>query len=228
MSKRQKPILAFSCTHAPAMHRKFVPFLKKVYDKYNCDRVVMLGDLVDFNAISYHEKSPSMPSAAEEFKQAMKQVRQLHKAFPVADMLIGNHDSLGERKAQTIGLPVELLKDFGSLFKLDGWKVWPRYHSLEINGVIFRHGDCGKGGQHAAFKNAIAEFQSVCQGHLHSQAGVSFHANRGKLVYGLQVGCGADNKHPAMGYSRVFAAKPILGCGVVTSDTQAQFIPMPM
>lgn len=210
------------------MHRKFIPFLKRIYKKHNCGRVVMLGDLVDFNAISYHEKSPSMPSAADEFKQAWKQVRQLHKAFPVADMLIGNHDSLGERKAQTIGLPVELLKDFGALFELDGWTIHPRYHDLVIDGVIYRHGDKSKGGLHAAFKNAQAEFKSLVQGHLHSQAGISFHANRGKLVFGMQVGCGTDNKHPAMSYSRVFAAKPILGCGVIHSDTVAQFEPMPM
>jgi hypothetical protein len=94
-----------------------------------------------------------------------------------------------------------------------------------IDDVIFRHGDKGKGGAMAAHKNAIAEFASVVQGHFHAQAGIVYHANKGDCVYGLQVGCGVDRKHPAMNYGRVYAAKPIVGCGVVYSSKLAFFEP---
>ena len=224
MSK--KPVLAFSCVHAPCMHKNFIKFLTKIRKKHNCGRVVMLGDLVDWSAISYHEKDVSLPSPVEEYKAAMKQVRQLHKAFPKADILVGNHDVLPYRKATTIGIPEEALKSFKDLWKLDGWTVHPRFHDLIIDGVVYRHGDKCKGGQMAAYKNAIAEFSSLVQGHLHAQAGVVYHANQDECVFGMQVGCGVDHDHPAMAYGRVYAQKPIVGCGVVYNSKLAFWEPM--
>ena len=220
-----KPILVFSCTHAPAMHNDFIPFLKKIYKKHRCGRVVHLGDAVDWNSISFHEKDPSMPSAADEFLAAKKQMQQIYKAFPKLDYMMGNHCSLPERKAKLIGLPEEVLCDFAKLWDVTGWTVHPRFSDLVIDDVIFRHGDKGKGGAMAAHKNAIAEFASVVQGHFHAQAGIVYHANKGDCVYGLQVGCGVDRKHPAMNYGRVYAAKPIVGCGVVYSSKLAFFEP---
>ena len=156
-----KPILVFSCTHAPAMHNDFIPFLKKIYKKHRCGRVVHLGDAVDWNSISFHEKDPSMPSAADEFLAAKKQMQQIYKAFPKLDYMMGNHCSLPERKAKLIGLPEEVLCDFAKLWDVTGWTIHPRYSDLVIDDVIFRHGDKGKGGAMAAHKNAIAEFASV-------------------------------------------------------------------
>ena len=210
----------------PCMHRNYIKFLKKIYKKHKCNHVVHIGDLVDWAAISYHEKDASLPSPAEEFKQASKQVRQLHRAFPKVDFLIGNHDSLPQRKARTIGLTDDVLKPFGELWKLDGWTIHPRYHDLIIDGVVYRHGDKCKGGQMAAYKNAVAEFSSLVQGHLHAQAGVVYHANQEDCVFGLQVGCGVDHNHPAMSYGRVYAQKPIVGCGVVYGPELAFFEPM--
>ncbi len=165
-------ILVIGDTHCPALHSGYIRFLKKIEKKHKCNRVVHIGDLVDWNAISYHEKDPSMPSAGEEYRKALKQVRALKRAFPKVDHLIGNHDALPTRKAQTIGIPLEVMKDFKSLWELDGWTIHPRYHDLVIDDVIYRHGDKGKGGAMAAYKNAQSEFSSLVQGHLHAQAGI--------------------------------------------------------
>ena len=208
------------------MHKDYIRFLKKIQKKHNCGRVVHIGDLVDWSAISYHEKDVSLPSPVEEYKAAMRQVKQLHKAFPKADILCGNHDALPYRKARTMGIPEEALKNFKDLWSLDGWTVHPRYHDLVIDGVIYRHGDKCKGGQMAAYKNAVAEFCSLVQGHLHAQAGVVYHANQEDCVFGLQVGGGVDHDHPAMAYGRVYAQKPIVGCGVVYGPKLAMFEPM--
>jgi len=220
------PVLVIGDCHAPTMHADYLPFLKQMYEKHKCGRVVHIGDLVDWNSISFHDSEAFMPNPVDEFKQAKEQVKTLHSAFPVADLLIGNHDSLPSRQASKLGLPEEVLRDFGSLWGLDGWTVHSRYADLEIDGVIYRHGDKGKGGLMAAYKNCIAEFKSVVQGHLHAQAGVVYHANGGNCVFGMQVGCGVDHSHPAMNYGRVYAAKPILGCGIVYSSRLAFFEPM--
>jgi hypothetical protein len=42
----------------------------------------------------------------------------------------------------------------------------------------------------------------------------------------MQVGCGVEHDHPSMNYGRVYAAKPIVGCGVVYSSKVAFFEPM--
>ncbi len=223
---KSKPVLVIPDLHCPAMLKGFIPFLKKIQKKHNCGRVVGIGDLVDWNAISFHEKDPSMPSASEEYRKARLQVKQVHDAFPKVDFLIGNHDSLPARKALTVGLPKEVIVDFKSLWGLKGWTIHPRYADLTINGVVYRHGDKGKGGAMAAHKNAIGEFRSLVQGHLHAQAGVVYHANQGECIFGMQTGCGVDHDHPAMSYGRVYANKPIVGCGVVYSSRLAVFEPM--
>jgi len=219
-------VLVIGDTHAPAMHKGYIAFLKRIYKKHNCNRVVHIGDIVDWNAISFHEKDPGLPCAVDEYNEALKQVKKLHRAFPKVDYLIGNHDSLPQRKARAIGLPDEVVCDFKALWGLDGWTIHPRFHDLVIDGVIYRHGDKCKGGQMAAHKNSVAEFRSLVQGHLHAQAGVVYHANKEDCVFGMQVGCGVDHNHRAMNYGRIYAAKPILGCGVVYSSKLAIFEPM--
>ena len=176
--RKNKPVLVIGDTHCPAMLDGYIPFLKKIHKKHGCGRVVHIGDLVDWNSISMHTKDPSMPSPAEEYKKAYKQVQKLHKAFPKVDYMIGNHSSLPTRQARLIGLPDDVLVKFEELWGLDGWTIHPRYADLIIDDVVYRHGDKGKGGAMAAHKNAICEFKSVVQGHLHAQAGVVYHANQ--------------------------------------------------
>jgi hypothetical protein len=95
-----------------------------------------------------------------------------------------------------------------------------------IDNVIYRHGDKEKGGQMSALKNAQAQFKSLVMGHLHAQAGINYHANQDGVVFGMNVGCGVDHSHPAMNYGRIYAARPVLGCGVVYSPKLAFFEPM--
>lgn len=225
-AKGNERVLVIADTHCPAMHHGYIDFLISIFHKHKCTRVVHIGDLVDWNAISFHEKDPSMPSAADEFVAASKQVRALHKAFPEVDYLIGNHSALPERKAQSVGLPPEVILNFKTLWGLDGWEIHPRFTDLVIDNVIYRHGDKEKGGQMSALKNAQAQFKSLVMGHLHAQAGINYHANQDDIVFGMNVGCGVDHHHPAMNYGRVYAAKPILGCGVVYSPKLAFFEPM--
>jgi len=128
--KNKKPVLVIGDTHAPCMHRDYIKFLKKIQKKHGCGRVVHIGDLVDWNSISFHDSEAFMPNPVDEFKQAQKQVKALHKAFPKVDLLTGNHDSLPSRKASTLGLPEEILRGFGSLWNLDGWTIHDRYSDL--------------------------------------------------------------------------------------------------
>ena len=217
-------VLIIGDTHCPGMRRGYVDFLKRVVDSYSVNRVVHIGDLVDWASISYHEKSPGLSNATSEYSRAKKQVASLVRVFPKADWLIGNHDALTERQAISAGLPPQLLRDYGDLWEV-GWTVFPRFSKLIIDGVIYAHGDGGRGGQDAAFKQAKDNFRSTVIGHFHGQAGVKWWANPEFRVFGMSVGCGIDASRLQFEYGRKITAKPILGCGVVINGHKAYFEP---
>ncbi|MCA9267059.1 MAG: metallophosphoesterase [Planctomycetales bacterium] len=217
-------VLIIGDTHCPGMRRGYVDFLERVADEYGINRVVHIGDLVDWASISYHERSPSLSNPTAEYKLALRQVATLARAFPKADWLIGNHDALTERQAISAGLPPRLLRDYAELWEVP-WSVHPRFAKLVIDGVIYRHGDAGRGGQDAALQQAKDNFRSTVIGHFHSQAGVKWSAKPEFRVFGLAVGCGIDASRLQFEYGRKMAARPILGCGVVLDGRRAYFEP---
>ena len=219
-------VLIIGDTHCPAMHPNYIDFLTDTYDAWDCDRVVHIGDLVDWASISYHPKAPSLKNSEKEFEDAYAQVQELYEAFPSVDWMIGNHDSITERQATDLGLPLQVLKSYEDLWGLDGWEAHDRYSNIVIDGVMYQHGDRGKGGAFPALMNAKVEFMSVVQGHYHAAAGVQYIANQNELVFGLQVGSGVDHHREAMDYGKKYSQKPLLGCGVVIDGHTALYEPM--
>ncbi len=217
-------VLIIGDTHAPGMRRGYVDFLQRVAERYDTNRVVHIGDLVDWASISFHEKSPAMSNATREFELARRQVGALARAFPKVDWLLGNHDALTERQALAAGLPTQVLRDFAELWELK-WVVHPRFTKICIDGVLYAHGDSGRGGQDAALAQAKDHFRSTVIGHFHSQAGVKWWANPEFRVFGLSVGCGIDMGRLQFEYGRKIVAKPMLGCGVVIDGRRAFFEP---
>jgi hypothetical protein len=219
--RKTHPVLVVGDIHAPAMLEGYPDFLQRVYDRWNCRDVVFIGDLVDFHCFSYHERNPDV-AVSSEIDAAIDQIAVLTEMFPRASLLIGNHDDLVQRQAMTAGLSSRVLVSFKELLNLPKtWNVYPRYHKLICNRVLYQHGDQGKGGQQAALKNAHSEFMSVVQGHHHSQCGIWYHSNESKLIFGMQTGCGIDRTHMQMAYGTKFSAKPIIGCGVVVDSVTA-------
>jgi len=208
------------------MHEGYIDFLLHIHEAWECDRVVHIGDLVDWASISYHPKAPSLKNSEAEFAEAYRQVQELGDAFPKVDWLIGNHDSLTERQATDLGLPLQVLKEYTELWGLKGWKAIPRFDHITIDGVMYQHGDRGKGGAFPALANAKVEFRSVVQGHFHAAAGVQYIANQNDLVFGLQVGSGVDHRKEAMAYGKKYSQKPLMGCGVVIDGHTAVYEPM--
>lgn len=133
-------VLVIGDTHAPAMRNDYIDFLRDISAAWKCKRVVHIGDVVDWSAISYHEKEPSAPSALAEYEQAKRQVSALYKAFPNAVVMTGNHDSLPKRKAVTIGIPPQLLRNYGDVWNTPNWDWRPRFSTYAIDGVFMHMG----------------------------------------------------------------------------------------
>ena len=47
MQKPKKTVLAVGDIHAPVDHPKYLKFCKDLYDEYDCNEVVLIGDVVD-------------------------------------------------------------------------------------------------------------------------------------------------------------------------------------
>lgn len=218
-------VLVIGDTHCPGMRRGYVSFLKSVADEYQPDRVVHIGDLVDWGTISYHEKLPNLHGSIGEFKKAKRQVQSLYEAFPEADWLLGNHDALAIRQAASAGMPEDVLREPTDLWEIPGWKCHPRFTHLEIDGVLYAHGDGGVGGMYAHANQAKQNFQSTVIGHFHGNAGIYWHANPANRIFGMAVGCGIDVSNPAFRYAANIRRKPILGCGVVINGKRPFFEP---
>jgi hypothetical protein len=221
-------VLVIGDTHCPAMLDAYPDFLASIYEAWDCNHVVHIGDLVDFHGISFHTKEFGIPNIEREIQEAREQVQTLCELFPDVDYLTGNHSALPVRQAQEAGLPPSMVLSLAEILDLpDTWNVLPRYTDLIIDDVIYRHGDKGRSNQtNAAFLNAQNEFMSVVQGHMHSQGGVLYGANQSKRYFGMQVGCGTDPRSPYLNYSKIYSKRPMLGCGVVLDGERAIFEPL--
>jgi len=219
-------VLVIGDTHCPGMLPRYPSFLKRIHDRYECTKVIHIGDLVDNAAISYHEKHPSMSSAQDEFWKAKMQVGKITALFPKVEWLIGNHDALTERQCVTAGLLPGMLKQQEDIWGLpSGWNVHPRFSRYKLENTVYSHGDAGKGGMYSSVKNSRDNFTNWVQGHNHSEAGVWYTTVEGSRVFGMNVGCGVDNQNLAFNYGRKFNKKPTLGCGVVIDGKRAIFEP---
>lgn len=217
-------VLIIGDTHEPYTHPDYFDFIRYQQDKWKCNSIVHIGDVVDNNSINYHEKDPDGNAPAKEFELTYKALRKWVRAFPKMKICNGNHDLLPVRQAQTAGLPRLLLRTNNEIWDLpNGWE-WELYH--ELDWVIYQHGT-GKSGKYMHINWAADNLQSTVTGHGHSSAGVGFHTARHIKMFGLGVGCGIDLKSFAFRYGENFARRPILGCGVVLENgTLPVFIPM--
>jgi len=204
-------VLVVGDIHAPATDKRYLNFCKKIYKKYDCNKVVFIGDIIDHEAISRHEKNPELPAALDEFNLALKEVKRWHKAFPEAVVCIGNHDERVNRRAKSEGIPSLYLKPFNDVYGTNGWD-WDYDHV--IDDVLYTHG-MGWSGKTPAFNAACQLRKSVVCGHYHSVASITYHTNRDDTIFGMNVGAGVDDDHLAYSYGKFSLKKPVISCGVV-------------
>lgn len=213
-------VLAIGDPHTPVTHEDYLGFCKDVKRKYKCSRVVIMGDMVDQHVVSFHDKHPEAPGVMDEYNAALEEIARWYKAFPNADVLIGNHDERHYRICAKNQIPSIYLKDYNTLFNTPKW----RWHTeLFIDKVWYVHGHAKASSSSVLPAATLAQKASMSTvlGHFHTKAGVAYYnINDRKQIFGMNVGCGVDNTHPAMQYSSALH-KPILSCGVVVGGTKA-------
>ena len=202
----KKNVLVIGDLHLPFCLDNYLLHCIETYNKYKCNEVVFIGDIIDNHASSYHETDPDGYSAGQELKMAIQRIKQWYQAFPKATVIIGNHDRLIMRKAYSSGLSKMWIKDYAEVLGTPGWNFT---ESIEIDDVLYIHGEGG-----TARARVRRDLQSIVQGHLHSQAYIDWCVGAKFKLFGMQVGCGIDHKSYAMAYGKE-GPKPAIACGVV-------------
>ncbi|KKN48381.1 hypothetical protein LCGC14_0653280 [marine sediment metagenome] len=205
-------VLVIGDLHAPVTRKHYLRFCKNQYKKFKCNKVVFIGDVVDWTSISFHVTNPECPGPADEYRLALQCIQQWRRAFPKAMVMIGNHDRRPHRKAEKEGIFPKLLRNYDEVWKTPQWK-WVT--SCIIDEVYYCHGD-GKGaGINPAYNTAKNMGMSVVMGHTHSKAGIKWLVNPLRRWFGMDVGTGIDDSAFAFSYAKEQTYRSILSCGVV-------------
>lgn len=203
--------------HCPADHTEAIPFLKDVQQKYNCDTVVSIGDIVDFVSISFHPSMPNHPSAEEEIELAAAALHKWHDAFPEIQVCVGNHDARVIRKTRAANVPDILLRPLEDVL---GITTWSFCENITIDGVFYQH-DMGAG-INGASRFALKKQMPCVAGHIHSAMSVVHQAPG---LWGMQVGTLIDFTDYRFDYAKGKSTINQLGCGVVLQGKTPIVVP---
>ena len=210
-------VLVIGDLHTPFDLTEYLDHCKKVYDMFNCNRVVFIGDVIDNHYASFHGTDPDGMGGGDELDYAIARVQRYYQVFPKAKVLIGNHDRIVARKAFAGGIPKQWIKSYEEVLQVPGWEF---VHEVEIDGVLYFHGEAGTAS--TKMKN---ELQSTAQGHLHTQAYIIWAFSKISRIFGLQVGTGIDFDKYAFAYAKA-GKKPAISCGVVLNGKYPFLLPM--
>jgi len=216
-NKDNNNILVIGDLHEPFCLDEYLDFCIEQYNRFNCNQVIFIGDIIDSHGFSYHEQDPDGYSAGNELKLAIKRVARWYNAFNNKtvpngiDVCIGNHDRMAARKSMTGGIPSAWIRSYNEVLNTPDWN-W--VENVIYNDVLYEHGE---GGQ-ALTKAKNNMMSSVC-GHTHTSCYVQWLVGKKFRVFACQTGCGVDNKSYATAYAKNFK-KQAIGCAVVLNSGQ--------
>jgi len=215
-------ILVISDLHAPYHHIDTLAFLKAIKDKYAPDRVINIGDELDFHAMSFHPSDSSLYAAGDELKKGREVLWQIESLYPKVDVMESNHGSMAYRKAMVAGIPKEMLRPYSEILDL---KKWTWHPDLTITlpdkqPCYFHHGKSAN--SFLALKDVGTNF---VQGHFHEKYNIHYHGTGERLKWAMSVACLIDDNSYAFAYNNVNLKRPIIGLGMII-DSQPKLIPM--
>jgi len=216
----EKRVLVIGDLHAPFTKKGYLEHCIEVSHKYNTNHTILIGDIIDNHYSSFHSTDPDGYGAGEELDRAIDQISDWNEAFPKADVLLGNHDRIIMRKAFSAGLSARWIKEFGEVLNTPGWSFDLEF---EYDNVLYIHGE-GGGGEKGAITKALNKRKSVVQGHWHTQNHINWNVSDYDRIFGMQIGCGIDDKAYALAYAKYNIKKSIISCGVVLDSGQLPII----
>ena len=217
INKEESRILVIGDLHEPFCLEGYLKHCKDVYAQHNCNQVMFIGDVIDNHYSSFHDPDPDGMGGGDELDLAIKKLGRWYKAFPKADVCIGNHDRIITRKAFASGVPKRWIKGMAEVLETPSWNYDTRF---VYDNVQYIHGESGR-----ATKKAKDDMMSTVQGHRHTEMFTEYAVGANYKVFGCAVGCGIDQTSYAMAYGKHFK-KSAIGCAVVFGGKVALNVPM--
>ena len=204
--KNRSAVLVIGDLHAPFIKEGYLEFCIGIKNKYGCNQIVFIGDVIDSHYASFHETDPDGMSAKEELELSIEMINKWYKAFPIAKVCLGNHDRIPDRKRFSAGLSEKWIRTIAEVLEVPNWDFQVEH---EIDGVLYIHGLKRK-----VKTRSRDELVSIVQGHWHSESDIYNHVGLNTKIFGMQVGCGIDRRSFAMAYSE-HSKKQHINVGIV-------------
>lgn len=206
-------VLIISDLQAPHHHPDAIPFLKEVQKQFKPTFTLSIGDLGDYHRLNFHGANPNLPSARDELLHLRSFVSELAKLFPCLTIVDSNHDALPRRKAHSVGIPDEMLKDERSIIQApETWTFLKELVFTLPNGITCKakHNFSSN-----LYNDSMKQGMSLICGHLHSKSNINWWQNDWGMNFSMQVGCLIDDPHPAFDYNKQQSIRPVLTTGVI-------------
>lgn len=204
-------VLCIGDIHEPVSRKKYLEFCQDLCEEWQCDTTVFLGDIADWHAVSFHAHHPECPGPVDEYDLAYEKIQKWYDVFPNSRICIGNHDERLIRLAESVNIPKKFLRNFNEVWDTPSWD-WDYSHI--IDDVYYFHG-IGNGGTYPAPNAAKKMLMSVVMGHCHSASGIKWLASPQRRIFGMDTGCGIDDKAFAFAYGKHMIKRSIISAGVV-------------
>jgi hypothetical protein len=209
----------------PYHHKDSHRFLSAIKKKYLDQKslIINLGDEIDGNQISMHDKDPDMPfSPCKEFEESIKALKPFYKLFPKMYLCESNHGSLVYRRAKKFGIPLALIKSYQEILETPNWE-WHEDILLTTNmgDVYICHGKTATSGKLAKEQGA-----SAIQGHFHGKFQLLWFKTSTTERFDCYSGCLVDRDNLAFSYGKNHLPKPILGATLLSKSGYPSLIKM--
>lgn len=207
-------IMLISDIHFPYHHEDALAFIKEVYDVYSPEMVVILGDEIDSNALSFYPYHPSLANASLELKQSKALIKELDNIIEDSVVLAveSNHTSRVYRKGKSAGIPKEMILPYDQLLGVD-WKYAKDWIIPLVNGtsLLFTH----QKGMTTRLAGQAAG-SNIAAGHFHKRGGVEWWTtNRNQEMFSISCPCLIDFNSAAYSYDENSINRPNLGVAVI-------------
>ena len=221
-------VLAIGDLQEPFSHPKKIQYLELLKKQYNPTHVVIIGDEADFKFLKYASKNDPM-SPMEQHRLAVKNLKEVYKLFPKAQVCESNH--VRDRllyAAEAGSIPSQFLKDTRDILEApDGWEWGEKF---EIDNVLYEHGHHINGGMNSCRRAVEVRHQSVVFGH-HPLLEVKYQRVKGQSLFGMCVGAltvpsNGERMSWGMAYGKKYAREMPIGSGVVFDGKYAFAIPL--
>ena len=201
-------------------------FIKAVAELYQPDKVICLGDELDYHCLSFHETETECPyNESQEFEEGKRYFSNLYDLFPDMDIMESNHGSMVFRKARSCRIPRQFLLTYDQVLGAPKGYTWHKNLIVETprGPVNFSHG-------HYAPKDILRKSQlrsmSQVQGHYHNDFEIKYwSSDNGGRYFGMTCGCLIDDEKYAFLYNKTYIPRPQLGVGLIY-DGVPELIPM--